>query len=152
MKGNHSNVTLSGNGTRTIFRGYVTASMLLDKVKVSVTIAFDTYMESTRLFVQLDMVYTKTFDNGMSLYMTVGGNIIVPCTELGDVSAYGKLRLEDIPVGPNGNIKMIRSSVNFQSNCNSHQKFYADISLLDEDGRGGVENKPTRPMWNPSTL
>jgi hypothetical protein len=34
FSGGHSNVTLSGNGTRTIFRGYVTASMPLDGVKV----------------------------------------------------------------------------------------------------------------------
>jgi len=41
-------------------------------------------------------------------FVKVGGNVIVPCTELGDVSAFGKLKLEDIPVGPNGKIKMVR--------------------------------------------
>jgi len=41
-------------------------------IKVSVTIAFDTYLPKTRLFVQLDMEYRTTFDNHMGLYMKVG--------------------------------------------------------------------------------
>jgi len=49
--------------------------------------------------------------------------------------AYGKLLLTDIPVGPDGGtLKMIRSQVYFMSNCKSHHKFYADVSLLDGDG------------------
>jgi hypothetical protein len=73
--------------------------MPLDGVVVAVTIAFDTFMPQFRLFVQIDMTYRATFDNQMSLYMKAGGGITVPCTELGDVSVFGKMKLENIPVG-----------------------------------------------------
>jgi hypothetical protein len=49
--------------------------------------------------------------------------------------AYGKLLLTDIPLGDSGTLKMIRSQVNFMSDCNSHHRFYADVSLLDGDGK-----------------
>jgi len=63
---------------------------LLDKVKASITIAFDTFNPRTKMMVRLDMMFSKKFDNGMGLQMEVGGSITVPCSDLGDVYAYGK--------------------------------------------------------------
>ena len=81
----------------------------------------------------MDFVKTWDFDNGMTLYMNAGGSISVPCEELGDLDVYGKVRLENIPVGKSV-IKSLKSKVQFQSNCGGHMVFYADINLLDEEG------------------
>ena len=73
---------------RTIFRGYLTATLEFDGIATYVTIAFDTYdMEAATLFVQIEVVFKEAvslpFD--MKLYVTVGGSIAVPCTQLGRV-------------------------------------------------------------------
>jgi hypothetical protein len=131
--GNFTNSTTGLGKRRTIFRGYITASMNMGGVAVDVTVAFDTYGEKTKLYVQVDVMKSWDFDNGMTLYMNAGGSVSVPCSVLGDLEVYGKLRLENIPVGDSV-IKFLRSKVVFQSNCGGHLKFYADIDLRNEDG------------------